>query len=883
MAGTAAPERREGVVLRPALFDRLERANRVTLLSAPAGSGKSYLLRSWIRANGHTDTTAWVVVDRFDPTPQRFWVSVVDALRATEPGARHVHALTVAPDLDAWALVERLLTAVTQMHETVRLVIDDLHEFTSQEGLAQLELFVLRAPPTLRFVFATRREPSIALHRVRVEGDLTEIPADDLRFNFDEARALFDEAHVHIGDAAVAALVERTEGWVAGLRLAALCLVTHPDADAFVRDFSGSERTVADYLMAEVLDRQPEPVRRLLLHTSMLGIVTGPLADFLTGMTGGEAILQELDRANAFVMATDTQRTMFRYHPLFAELLQSVLRHEEPEAVTRLHRAAAHWYADHGFMVDAVHCAMAAEDWSFAKTILLRNWFAGLAADEQNSEVGDLLAAFPAPVAAADAIVPSRAAVNAINRGSIDTARRWLEVAETTVGSVDAADRMRVDGLIALARVGVAREGGDTTAGMAESHRLLELAAAADWLEAGLGDGARAIALATLGSAELWSHMPDEAERHLAEAATAARLADRPYLLVTVLSHYAMAAMARDPDLAEARAREAIEYAEKNGWVAEPVVTMARLALAVAYEWRGRLDEAEAQLNFVCPAIRPEARPLDALVHHHLLGLLELARGRVEAATAYFDRARRISALVSVRHILMVKSHAMWLHCLLRLGDVDRVATELDKLDDFAGATGEMRTVAAALDLARGNPTAALAGLAAVTDGGIAPMMLPNGWRVQPLMFAARAHDALGDAAATADALERALDIAEPQDEILPFLLHADADLLARHRRRGSSHASLLDQILDALRGSAAPAADTRFALRDPLTERELRVLRYLPTNLTTREIADEMYVSVNTVKTHTRHLYDKLAVTRRGDAVARARELGLLAPAQPR
>jgi LuxR family maltose regulon positive regulatory protein len=877
----AEAERREGVVLRPELFARLEHAHRVTLVAAPAGSGKSYLLRSWARANKHLSHTAWVTIDRFEPTPQRFWVNVVDALRATVPGKGTVHALSEAPVFDGWAVVERLLSAVTAMEETVWLVVDDLHELSSKDALGQLELFVMRAPPSVRFVFATRREPPIPLHHLRVEGELTEIRADDLRFTFDEARELFAEAHVELSNEAIESLVDRTEGWVAGLRLAALCLIAHPDPEAFLRGFSGSERTVAEYLMAEVLDQQPEPVRRLLLRTSIVEHVTGSLADHLTGTTGGEEILQELDRANAFVMAIDTQRTIFRYHPLFAELLQSVLRREEPESIKELHRSAAHWYADNGMVMDAVRCALAAEDWTLAKTILLHNFFKGISPDEQLGVVGDLLAAFPTTNAHEDAIVPSMTAVNEVIRGAIDSARRSLEVAEATLSFVAPSERTHVDAVMAMARVSIARESGDAEAGLAASRAMLEAAAGTDWVRLGLGDASRALALTTLGVTELWSHQPDEAERDLEQAAVAARRAGRPYLLVTVLSHHAMSAMARNPALAEARGREAIELAEAHGWAGEPLVTMARLALATSFMWRGRLEEAEAELDLVCSMIRPEARPLDALLHRYLVGLLEFARRRVDEATVAFDHARRMGGLVAVTHTVLLKSHALWLHCLLRQGDVDRVAIEVEKLEHSSRDSGEMRTVAAAVQMMRGDPATALATLAPVVDGSVPPMR-PYGWQVQPLLFAARAHDELGDADALADALERALDLAEPQGEVLPFLLHGDADLLERHRRRGSSHASLLSQIIDCFTGVAqAPGSDFPFALRDPLTARETRVLRYLPTNLTTREIAEEMYVSVNTVKTHMRHLYDKLGVDRRGDAVARARSLGLLAPAR--
>jgi LuxR family maltose regulon positive regulatory protein len=230
--------------------------------------------------------------------------------------------------------VERLLKDLAPLDERVWLVVDDVHELGSGDLLQQLELLVLRAPPELRFVLATRRDRPLGLHRLRLEGELTEIRSADLRFTVAEAQALFQAAGVRLSDAALGLLHERTEGWAAGLRLAALSLAGHPDPERFAAEFSGSERTVAEYLLAEVLERQPEEVRRLLLRTSVLERVSGPLADALTKATGGEQVLLELEAANAFVVPVDPARTWFRYHQLFADLLQLELRRTAPGAVT---------------------------------------------------------------------------------------------------------------------------------------------------------------------------------------------------------------------------------------------------------------------------------------------------------------------------------------------------------------------------------------------------------------------------------------------------------------------------------------------------------------------------------------------------------------------
>ena len=268
-------------------------------------------------------------------------------------------------------------------------MLDDLHELSSPEAHQQLELLIMRAPPALRFVLVTRHDLRLGLHRLRLSGDLTEIRAADLRFSATEARALFDAAGVPLSGSALAALHERTEGWAAGLRLAALSLAGHPDPERFAAEFAGSERTVAEYLLAEVLERQPEEVRRLLLRTSILDRVNGELADLLTGGSGGERVLQELEEAGAFVVSLDARRSWFRYHQLFADLLQLELRRTAPAELTALHEAAAAWHAEHGYPVEAVRHAQAAQNWSLAARVLSDHWvgldLGGLAAPPMSS------------------------------------------------------------------------------------------------------------------------------------------------------------------------------------------------------------------------------------------------------------------------------------------------------------------------------------------------------------------------------------------------------------------------------------------------------------------------------------------------------------------
>ncbi|MGO9781670.1 MAG: SDR family oxidoreductase [Streptosporangiaceae bacterium] len=324
------------MVSRPELWERLGAAARVTAVSAPPGSGKTVLLRFWISAAGLAERAAWVTVGSDERDPQRLWLAVLGALRQTASGSALVRPLTAAPDLDGWAIVERLLTDLAPLQERIWLVIDDAHELGPDQVLRQLELLVMRAPAELRFVLGTRHDLRLGLHRLRLEGELTEIREPDLRFTADEAEALFQAAGVELPGSALALLMDRTEGWAAGLRLAALSLAGHPDPARFAEEFSGTERTVAEYLLAEVLDRQPAAARRLLLRTSVLERVNGELADLLTGGSGGERVLQDLEEANAFVVSLDVARSWFRYHHLFAGLLQLEQRTASARARGRL-------------------------------------------------------------------------------------------------------------------------------------------------------------------------------------------------------------------------------------------------------------------------------------------------------------------------------------------------------------------------------------------------------------------------------------------------------------------------------------------------------------------------------------------------------------------
>jgi LuxR family transcriptional regulator, maltose regulon positive regulatory protein len=860
-------------VSRPGLRERLGSA-RVTVVSAPPGSGKTVLLRSWIAETSLAERAGWVAVGRDEQDPQRFWLSVLGALRWTVPGSALVRELTGAPDLDGWAIVERLLKDLAPLQDRLWLVIDDLHELRSREARRQLELLMMRAPQELRFVLAGRQDVPLGLHRMRLEGELAEIRADDLRFTMEEAGALFAAARVELPGPALELLVDRTEGWVAGLRLAALSLAGHPDPERFAAEFSGTERTVAEYLLAEVLERQDEQVRLLLLRTSVLDRVNGELADLLTGESGGERVLQDLEEANAFVVSLDAARSWFRYHHLFAGLLQLELRRAEPAKVTALHELAAGWLAGHGYPVEAVRHAQAARDWRLAVRLLADHW-TGLHLSGQEATVHALMAAFPAGVPEADAELAAVAAADELAMGSMAVAERYLGVAEHEAASVPDGRRGQAEVLLGVVRLQVAGRSGNQTARASQAQRLLAAAEAAEGGWPGSGDDLRALALVEIGNGETWAGPLDQAESHLEQGLALARRIGRPYLEFMALAYRSEIELMRRFPRAEELSRQAIALAERHGWMDDRFAGFGAMTLGSALAWQGRLVEAEPWVQRAERMHRAEANPAAAMGSLYVRGQFELGRGRVAAALAAFQTAQRLAG----PHPLGRPLRAWLLHAMVRPGDREQAEQILAGLPERDRDRGEIRIATAVLRLAQDDPKAASAALVPVLDGAIRVGW--RSWLAEAFLLEAIARDALGDPAAAGSALERALDLAEADGSLMWFLMHPAPGLLRRHAQRGTAHAALLTGILDLLSGNrpAVPSARPRPAL-EPLSSSELRVLRYLPTHLSAPEIASALSVSTSTVKTHMRNVYAKLGAHSRAETVERARALSLLAPA---
>jgi LuxR family maltose regulon positive regulatory protein len=874
-----SPVRTPSVVARAALFGRLSAglSGGVTLVSAPAGSGKTVLLRSWIEAAGLAERTSWVSVERDECDPQHFWLSVVEALRSAAGMAGPIEDLGPAPGFDGDVVVERIIAGAGALQEPLLLVIDDLHELVEPRAMAQLELLLTRRPPQLRIILSTRHDPPLGLHRLRLAGELTEVRAADLRFELDEARQLLAAAGIALSDTAVASLLARTEGWVAGLRLAALSLAGRPDPDRFLAEFSGSERSVADYLFAEVLQRQPEPVRRLLLRTSILERVNGALADRLLGTTGSERMLLELEDASAFVFSIDAERSWFRYHNLFADLLRLELRRTDPSSVPELHRTAAEWYAEHGFPIAAIRHAQAAGDWSFAGNLIGQHGFS-IGLDGGFATVRALLEAFPKE-ALTNPELAAFLAYGEVIRPSLDTAASYIAVAQRHASGVPEERRRTFAAMLATARLTLARWRGDYSMIVREVRPLIELSEAETVGEIAVGNDLKAVALMSLGIVELWAGAGDDAERHLGEGAELARRIARPYLEQGCLAHLAVAVGRRSLTAGRELATQALEILEKYGWLSEPVAPMLFATMGSFDALQGRFDEAQPWLDRAQQALRPNPEPTKELLVRYAQGIQRFGQGRLAEASALFAETQRLQSFLVDPDPLAISARGLLAQTLVRAGDVPGARAALATASDSEREFAETRVALGAVHLAERDARGAIEALAPVLED--TPPAVFHGLAVaNALVVDALAREMAGESRAAEDDVERALDLAEPDAIILPFLIVPVRDLLERHPRHRTAHAALLASILDVLAGSPVPARRGELpALAEELTESEIRVLRYLPSNLSAPEIAGEIFLSTSTVKTHMRHIYEKLGAHKRTEAVARARDLGLLGP----
>ena len=872
-----------GLIDRDDLVAALDRAvtRKVTIISAPAGSGKTSLLRAWAGRPGPPRQLALVQVQRDQQDAQQFWLALLGVVRHVTGTSGGAELPAATPDFNAPAMVDRVLSELADARSGVTLVVDDLHELTSPEALAQLTRLLTNLPPRVRAILATRHDVRLGLHQLRLAGELAEIRATDLRLSERETSELLDASGIALSAAGAVLLHQRTEGWAAGLRLAAISLAGHPDPERFVAEFSGSDRVVAEYLLAEMLDRQAAEVQDLLLRTSLLDRVNGELADLLTGRPGSERILLELEDANAFVESLDPDRAWFRYHHLLADFLRLELRRTLPAEVPVLHRRAAEYFIRQGQVVSAIRHTQAAGAWADAARLLADHSFS-LTLDGQAQTMQALVRAFPP-----GADHPELALVRAMGdlaQGRLDEAAAHLTVAETHVRTTTPDRRRRLGVATSSLQLALARRRGHL-AGVIEHARFLDSPVTGPSDEdIALDSDLRAVALMNLGTAEAWTlGRPDapDAERHLREGAVLARKIGRPYLEVACLAQLGFASLVLHSfATTQRRCREAIALAERHGWGTEPVIAPALIMLAATLVWTGEFDEGERWLRRTERALQTDAGPDIRLLLHQTAGILHAGRGRRHEALEEFGAAEDLGSQLADDSQALASRVTRWLIATqARLGMTDEARALVAALDDERASSGEIRNARAVICLAEGDPAGALGAVASVLDG-TAPVQ-GDVTVMEAHLLAGLAHRELGDQRAANQAAERALALAEADRLILPFAMTGSAGLLEALPRHETAHAALLADILDVLHGaSPAPSGQSRLPPAEELSPGELRVLRYLPTNLSRPEIAGELSVSPNTVNAHIRSIYAKLGVRDRSSAVQRARELRLLAAA---
>ena len=881
-AKLAAPPMPGQVVARPRLFGLLDQGVQgpVTLVAAPAGSGKTLLLASWAAQASAPGPVAWLSLDPADNDPGRCWSYVLAALR----GIGGPPAGDPPPDPDPppgesgdGGLPAPLVQALGELASPVVLVLDDVHELTDSRVLRGLELLVRHTPPRLRLVLVTRADPPLPLHRLLVSGQLSQLRAADLAFSVAEVAELLDgyDFRARLSDADLAVLQARTEGWAAGLRLAAVSMLGHPDPRRFVLELAGDDRSLAGYLVAEVLDRLPAELRDFLVRTSVVDELSGELADALTGRDDGERTLARLERANVFVVALGHRRERYRYHPLFAELLRYELRREAPQEAAELRRKAADWYGANGFPAEAVGQAVAMEDWERTADLLAEHGGRRLLRG-QDAGLGELLGRVPAEAAR---LHPELALLGAAGRiVADDEAEASLELALEQERRLAGDRRPRFALLLAACRLLWAGRAGDLDEVLAAGRAALEASAPlGDPAAGGVAGDALAVTLAGLGTAELWTGDLDAAEAHLRAGQVAARSAGLEEVQRACLSHLALvqAVQGRLGD-AVATGRAAGGHAAPAGVPAPAPPAAALLALAWARYQRDDLSGAAGWLERAAapPGPAPE-RPL-RVAAMIMAGWLARAQGDPSAAFAAFGAAGQELAGWSQPRLLVrwLATSEAELH--LAAGDTATARALLAALDPAEPEGAAPSAVAVArLRLAEGDPAAALASLAPLA-GDAAPAA--GAGAVEAWLLQALARHAQDEPDQAAKSLAVAVALAEPEDRRRVFL---DAGpparvLLARYRDWVEASWPFLDEVAHAAIDPVASASPMPAAVEE-LSPRERAVLRYLPTMLTFVEIGSELYISVNTTKSHVRSIYRKLGVVGRRDAVRRARQLQLL------
>lgn len=915
------PSPRPNRVRRKRLIERLNAGldSKLTLISASAGFGKTTLVSDWLA--GCARPVAWLSLDDGDNDPARFLTYVVRAMQtiAANMGEALLDVLQSpqppAPD----ALLTTLVNDIAGIADPFVLVLDDYHVIDSTAVDHVLSFLLDHLPPGMHLVMTTREDPQLPLARLRARGQVTELRAANLRFTPAEAAAFLNEAMgLSLSPHDITTLETRTEGWIAGLQLAALSLQGHEDATGFIQAFAGDHRYIADYLVDEVLERQPEPVRRFLLHTSILDRISGPLCDAVTGQQGSHKRMEALERGNFFVVPLDDQRRWYRYHHLFADVLHARLLAEQPDHVSTLHRRASAWYEQQGATADAIRHALAAgeaEDFAHAAN-LVEFAVPSLRQSRQEAALLGWLRALPDPLLRYRPVLSAFYAHALLASGQLDgvedrlrDAERWLDSMADTADArsggsarrdsasteptksaemvvVDHAAFERLPGTIAVARAARALALGDVATTVIEARRALDLVSVDD--QVGYGGAVALLGLASWASGDL-----ETAYETFAEGM--ARVQRAGYLPDAINGFIALA----DIRVAQGRLREAmrlyeqgLRLARRQGGPVQRGAADLYVGMSAILCEQNELAAATQQLATSQELGEPAGMPQYPSRWHVAMARMREAHGDLDGALALLQEAERryVSDLFpTVRPIAAFRAR-LWIK-QGRVGEalgwareqVLSVDDELSYLREFEHVT-LIRVLLAqyARDRADRSLREAMGLLerllAAAEVGG------RTGSVLDILVLQALAHQARGDLVGALAPLRHALTLAEPEGYVRLFVDEGPpmAALLEAAAKHGTAQ-HYVRQLLTAagLAEDSTPANQNAQGLIEPLSDRELDVLRLLGTDLDGPEIARQLVVSLNTLRTHTKNIYGKLGVNNRRAAVRRAEELNLLSRAR--
>ncbi len=887
------PPPRPHAVLRTRLIERLNedqgRGRALTLISAPAGFGKSTLLSAWLDQRARQDPkfrVAWLSLDEGDNDPSRFLLYLAAALHGVEPscGADAMAALHSPQPPSAESILTDLINEIDGIAGDILLVLDDYHAVRSPQVDEELAFLLEHLPARMRLVIATREDPILPLGRLRAKGELTELRAADLRFSPDEAADFLGRVMgLELRAEDIAALENRTEGWIAGLQLAALSMQGQKDIAGFIHSFTGSHRFVLDYLAEEVLRHQPEGIQAFLLRTSILDRLCGSLCDALMQgdrcprpdlVASGQETLEYLERANLFIVPLDSERRWYRYHRLFAELLRQRLQQSlaadkagSETGAAALHIRASHWYEDNGLPIEAFRHAAAAADIDRAERLINSK---GMPLHFRGAVIAilDWLASLPASVLDARPSLRVLTATMSLVAGRTTGVEEALQAAEQALHGAEPDETTHdLIGRIAAARATLALTRYQPDTIMVQSRRALEhlhpdnlpFRLTAKWTMAFAHflQGDRAAAGRAYVELESMSHVSGD-------------------VFFTQLSLCSLGE-ARELDNQLHQAAETYRRALRSfGDHPQPTASQAHLGLArISYEWN-ELDAAEEHGERGLQLARQYDRAVDRFILCELiLARVTLARGHIAVVGARLDELATTARRRGFPHRLP-EIAALQVPVLLRQGHVEAAA-------HLAGAFDLPQSRARVL-LAQNEPSSALALLEPLRG-----QMEAKSWqdeRLKVLALQALALHAKGREDEALRLLVETMELAEGGGFIRLFLDEGApmAKLLSVAAARGMMPA-YAGRLLTAFAAEkqvresalAESASSLSPALTEPLSRRELEVLRLLAEGLSNQEIGERLFLALDTIKGHNRRIFEKLEVKRRTEAIARGRELGLL------